>query len=154
MHRLAIAGFLLVLSVSGCAWMKGTATGEAPRAAQVPVPPNSAPQSTRPPASTPPSENGSSTDNGSDQSSTPAKASDAAPPPPPPPSTPVSPASRASPAKAKSSGDTLPAKQAGAAAAQTRPPVSSPVASPTLNLADLEQRLRETRAIGVFTKLS
>ena len=26
--------------------------------------------------------------------------------------------------------------------------------SPTLNLADLEQRLRETRAIGVFTKLS
>jgi hypothetical protein len=59
---------------------------------------------------------------------------------------------------------------AGAAAAESRQSVSSPAplppsspapapasrpnASPTLNLADLEQRLRETRAIGVFTKLS
>jgi len=39
---------------------------------------------------------------------------------------------------------------AGAATAETRQSGSSP----TLNLADLEQRLRETRAIGVFTKLS
>ncbi len=177
MRRLGIAGFLVVLSVSGCASMKGTATSEGSRAAQVPVPPDSVPQSTPPPASTPPTKAESPSDNGSDQSSTPAKASDAAPPPPqpPPPPTPVSPASRSSPAKAKSSGDTRPAKQTGAAAAQTRPPVSSPtppaplppspsspapaststpIASPTLNLADLEQRLRETRAIGVFTKLS
>ena len=37
-----------------------------------------------------------------------------------------------------------------------QPPASSPTPAPqaTLNLADLEQRLRETRAIGVFTKLS
>src|SRR5260370_668771 len=54
MHQLAIAGFLLVLSVSGCAWMKGTATSEGRRDAQVPVAPNSAPQTTPPPASTPP----------------------------------------------------------------------------------------------------
>jgi len=174
MRRLGIAGFLVVLSVCGCASMKGTGTSEGSRAAQVPVPPESVPQSTLPPASAPPSKAESSTDNGSDQSSTPAKASDAAPPPPPPP-TPVSPASPPSPAKAKPSGDTRPAKQAGAAAAQTRPPGSSrsppaalppspsspapaptsaPVASRALNLADLEQRLRETRAIGVFTKLS
>jgi hypothetical protein len=72
----------------------------------------------------------------------------------------VNPASGSSSAKARSSGDTRPAKVAGAAAAQTRQSVSSPApastpnASPTLNLADLEQRLRETRAIGVFTKLS
>ncbi len=172
MHRLAIAGFLLGLSVSGCAWMKGTATSEGRRDAQGPVPPNSAPQTTPPPASTPPTpvatppspastlptEAGSSTDNGSERSSTPAKASDAAPPPPPPPA--VNPASRSSSAKARSSGDTRPAKVAGAAAAQTWQSVSSPApastpnAPPTLNLADLEQRLRETRAIGVFTKLS
>jgi hypothetical protein len=82
----------------------------------------------------------------------------------------VSPATRSSPAKAKSSTDPRPAKQTGAAAAQTGPPAAhtgppatpaaqpapapTPSASPTLNLADLEQRLRETRAIGVFTKLS
>jgi len=191
MHRLAIAGFLLVLSVSGCAWMKGTATSEGRRDAQVvPVPPIAAPQTTPPPASTPatptstlPAEAGSSTDNGSERSSTPARASDAAQPPPPatppppttppPPATPpppVDPANRSSSAKARSTGDTRPAKVAGAAAAQTLQSVSSPAplppsssapapsstpnASPTLNLADLEQRLRETRAIGVFTKLS
>jgi hypothetical protein len=37
------------------------------------------------------------------------------------------------------------------------PPAAAPsvaAAPPTLNLADLEQRLRDTRAIGVFTKLS
>jgi len=183
MHRLAIAGFLLVLSVSGCAWMKGTATSEGRRDAQVPVPPNSAPQTTPPPAPTPPTpvstppspaatpltEAGSSTDNGSQRSSTPAKASEAAQPPTPP-QPPVNPASRPSSAKARSSGDTRPAKVAGAAAAQTRQsvsssappsssspapaPASTPNAPPTLNLADLEQRLRETRAIGVFTKLS
>jgi hypothetical protein len=38
-----------------------------------------------------------------------------------------------------------------APAAAAQPP---PQALPTLNLADLEQRLRETRAIGVFAKLS
>jgi hypothetical protein len=172
MHRLAIAGFLLVLSVSGCAWMKGTGASEGRHDSQVPVPPNAAPQTTPPPASTPPTpvatppspastpptQAGSSTDSGPERSSTPAKASDAAAPTPPP----VNPASRSSSAKARSSADTRPAKAAGAAPAQPRQTVSSPApapastpnASPTLNLADLEQRLRETRAIGVFTKLS
>jgi hypothetical protein len=47
-----------------------------------------------------------------------------------------------------------------AEAAPPRPPAvpatapNKPPASPTLNLAALEQRLRETHAIGVFTKLS
>ena len=160
MRRLGVAGFLLVLSVSGCASMKGTATSEGPRAPQ-PIPP---------PASTPPSKAEPSTDGGSDQSSTPAKTADTAVPPPPP----ASPATPAGPAKPKSSGGTRPVKRTGAVAAQARSPVSAPApaplppspssptaapastptASPTLNLADLEQRLRETRAIGVFTKLS
>jgi hypothetical protein len=43
--------------------------------------------------------------------------------------------------------------------ASVAPAAAAPVAAAatppaTLNLADLEQRLRETRAIGVFTKLS
>src|ERR1700730_8377368 len=83
MHRLAIAGILLVLSVSGCAWMKGTATSEGRRDAQETTPPPAStpptPVATPPsPASTLPTEAGSSTDNGSERSSTPAKASDAA----------------------------------------------------------------------------
>jgi hypothetical protein len=46
----------------------------------------------------------------------------------------------------------------GANPASSTPPAqaaaAAPGASPTLNLADLEQRLRDTRAIGVFSKLS
>jgi hypothetical protein len=41
-----------------------------------------------------------------------------------------------------------------ASSPSARSPSPSPSPPPTLNLADLEQRLRDTRAIGVFTKLS
>ena len=34
------------------------------------------------------------------------------------------------------------------------PPAAAPTAAPALDLAGLEQRLRDTKAIGVFTKLS
>jgi hypothetical protein len=165
MRRLVIAVFLAVLSVSGCASMKGTSTSGESHVAQVPIPPGSEPPSIPPPTPVPPGKaesspnNGSEPNNGSDQSSTPAKTPEAAAAEPPP----VSPTS---PAKAKSSADPRLAKQAGAAAAHTAPPAAHtgsptspaptppPSVSPTLNLADLEQRLRETRAIGVFTKLS
>lgn len=152
MRRLVIAVFLAVLSVSGCASMKGTSTSGESHVAQGPIPPGSEPQSIPPPTPVPPSKAESSPNNGSDQSSTPAKTPEAAAAEPPP----VSPAS---PAKAKSSADPRLAKQTGAAAAHTGSPTSPaptppPSVSPTLNLADLEQRLRETRAIGVFTKLS
>jgi hypothetical protein len=160
MRRLLIAGFLVVLSVSGCASMKEASTSGGPHAAQVPVPPGSEPQAIPPSTVAPPSKAESSTENGSDQSSTPAKTPEAAAAEPPP----VSPATRSNPAKAKSSTDPRLAKQTGAAAVHTGPPAAHtgsptppappPSASPTLNLADLEQRLRETRAIGVFTKLS
>ena len=159
MRRAVIAGFLVILSVSGCAWMKGTSTSEGSRGAQVPVPSDSASPSSKPE---------SPANNGADQSSAPAKTPDTAAPQPPP----VSPATRSSSAKAKSSVDSRPVKQTGAAAHSgsrvppTTPPApatSAPVASSgpppssapsTLNLTDLEQRLRQTNAIGVFTKLS
>jgi hypothetical protein len=161
MRRLVIAGFLVVLSVSGCASMKRTSTGEEPRVAQGPVTPDSASPSIPPPPSAPPSKAEPSTNNDSEQSSAPVKTPETAAAAPPP----VSPATRSSPAKAKSSADPRPVKQTGAAAAHTGPPAlpatspapppaPAPIASPSLNLADLEQRLRDTRAIGVFTKLS
>ena len=62
-----------------------------------------------------------------------------------PPQTPPSPRVAASPP---------PPAAAPAAAPSSAPAAPPPPAAPTLNLADLEQRLRETRAIGVFTKLS
>ena len=159
MRRSVIAGFLAVLSVSGCASMKATPTGgatpgsEGQQAAQVPAPPGAASQSIPPPTSAPPSKAESSTANGSDRSSTPPQAPGAAAEEPPP-------ARPSTPAKAKSSADTRPVKQTGAAARAVPPasppaaPAATPSAPPTLNLADLEQRLRETRAIGVFSKLS
>jgi hypothetical protein len=167
MRRFVIAGFLAVLSVSGCASMKGTSTSGGAHAAQVPVIPDSTSQSIPPPAAAPPSKTESSTNDGSGQSSTPAKPPEAAAAEPPP----MGPATRPSPAKAKSSPDARLDKQTGAAAAHTGAPAAhtgppatppapapapalTPSASPTLNLADLEQRLRETRAIGVFSKLS
>jgi hypothetical protein len=126
------------------------------------VPPASEPQSIPPPAAAvPPGKAEPSTHNGTDRGSIPAKTPDAAAPEPPP----AGPTTRTSSEKAKSSTDARPAKQTGAASARTGRAVSAatppaqaaaaaPSASPTLNLADLEQRLRETRAIGVFTKLS
>jgi hypothetical protein len=168
MRRVLIAGFLVALAVSGCASMKKDSPREGSDAARAPIPPPSEPQSIPSPAAAPPGKAEPSTDNRADQGSTPAKTPDAAAPEPPP----TGPPTRASPPKAKSSTDPRPAKQAGAAAARTgravlpaapaaqapAPPTQAaapaPGASPTLNLADLEQRLRETRAIGVFSKLS
>jgi hypothetical protein len=164
MRRSVIAGFVVVLSVSGCASMKGTSTSEGSPAAPVPAPATSAPESLPPPAAAPPSKPETSTDDGAGQNPTPAKTPDSAAPQPPP----ASPATRPSPAKAKSSSDPRLVKQTGAAAhagapvspatapapAPTPSPTPTPSASPTLNLADLEQRLRQTSAIGVFTKLS
>jgi hypothetical protein len=58
----------------------------------------------------------------------------------------------------KSPSDARPAKQAAPAPAPRLPSTPAPESvktpAPTLNLADLEQRLRDTHAIGVFTKLS
>jgi hypothetical protein len=151
MHRLVIGGFLFVLGLSGCASMKASDAG-APSAdhteAAAGAPASASPmpaQSPSPSAQVPPPVNV-------------------------PPALPPSEAAKPKPAAA-----TRPAAQTGAAApgrppaAQAKPKSSSvpapaptpaaasqppPQALPTLNLTDLEQRLRETRAIGVFAKLS
>jgi hypothetical protein len=47
-----------------------------------------------------------------------------------------------------------PSKPTAATAATTTPARQSPPPAPTLDLGSLEQRLKETRAIGVFSKLS
>jgi len=65
---------------------------------------------------------------------------------------PASAAPAESPAKTKSPPPSAADKSANAAAAKPQP-VAAP-AAPTLDLTSLEQRLKDTRAIGVFTKLS
>jgi hypothetical protein len=135
MHRLVIAGFLCVLGIPGCASLEASRAG--------------APAADHTDTAAPP------------QSPAPANAPSAPPP--------------AEAAKPKPAAAVRPATQTGAApparppAAQTKPkspsvPPSAPAplaasqpapqALPTLNLTELEQRLRETRAIGVFAKLS
>jgi hypothetical protein len=187
MHPPVMTGFLVILAVTGCASMKAPSPGAEREVTPAAVPPAAAAQPVAPPApqaapaappipqappvapptAAPPSEP-EPANNGSGQSSAPADTAAGAP-------SSVKPAKRSSPAKTTSTPGTRPAKQTGAAAAQSRPsvastapaaaapspssapaptPVPAAASSPTLNLADLEQRLRETRAIGVFTKLS
>jgi hypothetical protein len=171
MHPPVMTGFLVILAVSGCASMKAPSPGAEREVTPAAVPPAAAAQPVAPPTAAPPSEPEPAS-NGSGQSSAPADIPDAAPGAP----SSVNPAKRSSPAKTTSTPGTRPAKQTGAAAARSRPsvapaapaaaaapspssaaapsPIPAAASSPTLNLADLEQRLRETRAIGVFTKLS
>ena len=157
MRALALVG--LLIAVSGCSSLK-TSSSEAGSAQA--APPAAAPAPATPPPPSPP----------------PAAPAPAAPPPvapapvTPPPvapapvaAAPAVPASAAPPhaaaTPAKSPAAAHPVKQPGTSAAQSPanppPPAPAPPAAATastLNLADLEQRLRETRAIGVFTKLS
>lgn len=150
MYRVVIAGFLFVLGISGCTSMKASgAAAESPAPAPATAPatataletaaqsPTSAPQSPTP-ANVPP---------------TPAP-SDAAKPKP---STVPGPATQTRAATP----NRPPAAQTKPKSPAAPPPSAAPSAAsqppqtlPTLNLTDLEQRLRETRAIGVFAKLS
>jgi hypothetical protein len=180
---LAVSGCASMKAPSPSAEREVTPAAVPPAAAAQPVaPPTAAPpsepepataaQPVAPPTAAPPSEPAPA-NIGSGQSSAPADTAAGAP-------SSVNPVKRSSPAKTTSTPGTRPAKTTGAAAAQSRPsavpaapatavpataatPPSSAAAptripatasSPTLNLTDLEQRLRETRAIGVFTKLS
>lgn len=154
------------------------AAPDAARAAAVATAPDSVPPSSPPAPTSPPGQSESSSV-ASNRSVAPIQAADAVSAVPPPSSA----APGSIPTTAKSSTGIRPAKQASAAAAlgaakgpattsrpptpgksptpplsaSSAPPVSSastPAPQPTLNLADLKQRLRETSAIGVFTKLS
>jgi hypothetical protein len=59
------------------------------------------------------------------------------------------PSSAGGPAPANPTAPATPATGAAPAAAKSNPP-----SAPTLDLASLEQRLKDTKAIGLFTKLS
>lgn len=149
-------GCLVLLSLSGCAWKKTTSTSARPPGAQVEVPTDSGSQSVPapPPTASPGQPIVSSVDDTSPSSAVSVEHQAPAANPPA-----LSPATSSNPAKSKSAASGRPIKQADAEAVP-RPsavlpaPANKPPATPTLDLANLEQRLRDTRAIGVFTKLS
>jgi hypothetical protein len=146
MHSLMTVGCIVLVSVSGCISMKGASTNPPPAGAPAAAPSVSGAQPIQasPPASSA-SRPVSSVDESSQNSATsvehgaPAATSRS-----------PSPSTNPSPAKSKSSTTHESTKQTAAAV----PPSNKPATQPTLNLADLEQRLRDTHAIGVFTKLS
>lgn len=154
MHSLMIAGCIVLVSVSGCISMKGTSTNPRPAGAPAAAPSVSGAQPIQasPPAS-PASRPVPSVDQ-SNQGSAPS-VEDVAPA-----ATSRSPSlsTSSSPAKSKSSTTNQSTKQTAAAVPQAPsaavPSSNKAAGQPTLNLADLEQRLRDTHAIGVFTKLS
>jgi hypothetical protein len=154
MHRLMMAGILL--GVAGCASVNTAPTVPPPAVSQPTAPPDAAPAT---PAATP----------------APAPAPAPTPAPTPAPATATvgastatakspSSASRPTPAAAAASRSppaapaphVSPAVPAEPPARAVAPPPAAPAAQPqpTLNLAELEQRLRDTRAIGLMTKLS
>lgn len=133
LRRFLVGGLTAILLVAGCASMRPPVTAPLPQ----PQPPVAAPAPAPAPVPVP----------------TPAPASAPASAPVP---APASAAPAESPAKTKAPPPSSPNKSARAAAKPqpvAAPPVSAP-AAPTLDLASLEQRLRDTKAIGVFTKLS
>jgi hypothetical protein len=149
-----IAACLALLSASGCTSMKTAPASAPPAGAQVSSAPDSGPQAIRPQPPAAPAQPAVSSVDGAGASS--AAAADRTAAAAAPPST--SSATSSTAAKAASPSGEHPIKQAGEVAL-TRPPAvatvsNKPAAPAPLNLADLEQRLRDTHAIGVFTKLS
>lgn len=148
MRALTIAGYLVFLTVSGCGLTKGSSTK-----------PPSVPEPIAVPADTQPQSLPAVSQNQPDASSVPGASADTARPVVPPP---VSPATTPHPAKSHPSADTRPTKSpapvglpaAPAASAASAPKSDNAPATATLDLGQLESRLRDTRAIGVFTKLS
>jgi hypothetical protein len=158
-HRNCIVRSLLLMLVAGCAHVGPKASDTTPTVKPVQAPAES------PTAANPQSP------------STSAPVAPASEIPPAPPSAPV-PTAPKSPSAAANNVPVAPVPKAGAASAGTAKPKApaatatntpaaqqpapavvvatpaKPAAAPTLDLAALEQRLRDTRAIGVFTKLS
>jgi hypothetical protein len=67
---------------------------------------------------------------------------------------PSAPAGRPSPKPGQTSGAAQPKPATSAPAAAAKPAAAESPQAPTLDLGSLEQRLKDTKAIGVFTKLS
>ena len=116
MHFAGIVGLVLVLSMSGCAWLRTPSPDAPPRSSppQAGIDP-SAPVVTRPA----------------------------------PPSAPSPTVARA---PAKSPATAAPAAQS--SKRQSVPPETAKPKAPPLDLASLEQRLKDTKAIGVLTKIT
>jgi hypothetical protein len=139
---IALAGFLVLLVPSGCAYPERSVPPEV--VAQQDHPPAARPEprsvenSTRTPAPTPPAEAKPATAPVAE--SLPATEAPKA----------AAPSGKASPDAAKSAAPAAPApkKDAKAAAAPAKP------AAPQLDLVSLEQRLKDTDAIGFMTKLT
>jgi hypothetical protein len=133
-----MAAWVALLSSAGCSSTKTASTG-----AQTAPPPESATPSNQTGSLAPPSEPVVSTSKSAPGSATNAATVTARPPA-------TKPQASAAEHSGNQSGEKSPPQTSAAASA---PPVKKSSA-PTLNLTDLEQRLRDTRAIGVFTKLS
>jgi hypothetical protein len=67
---------------------------------------------------------------------------------------PSAPSARPLPKPGQTSGTTPPKPATSAPAAAAKPAAPEAAKAPTLDLGSLEQRLKDTKAIGVFTKLS
>lgn len=152
MRPLMIAGCLVLLSIEGCTSMKGASTGTKPADAQA-APSTAASSQTpaRQPAAPPnPPAAPNVDDTGANSTVGMEKPGETGL---------VNPSTSSPPTKPSSSPQNRPSKQGGAASTHLKPaaPATTPdkgTATPALDLAALEQRLRDTRAIGVFTKLS
>ncbi|HEY3658512.1 MAG TPA: hypothetical protein VGL34_26375 [Steroidobacteraceae bacterium] len=170
MHGITSLGLLVVVSLAACAPLRPSpppgAVGTAPAAPQET---DTVKNGTPPPAESPAPAMASAPNlqpPPAGQAATAESAPTSAAAKPPAPAATSSPARAAGAAKAKApSGKTFaktsppdgrtapPAPQASVAASE-QPKAEQPKAPPALDLASLEQRLRDTHAIGVFTKLS
>jgi hypothetical protein len=145
MRPLMIAGCVVLLSLSGCALTKHASTSPKSASATVAPPPDAGVQ-------TPPPPNQSvvaSADDTDTHSPVPAQH----------PAATGSASSAGGSISSKPSASDRPIKQGDTGPAPARPAAPAVTSTkkpetPTLNLAELEQRLRDTHAIGVFTKLS
>ncbi|MDP9082479.1 MAG: hypothetical protein M3N50_01730 [Pseudomonadota bacterium] len=153
MRGLLWSGFFVVSVAAGCAFIKGPSTRATPAAAEprpIPAPateinpPSPATSAAQPPATVMTAE--PHVQPKAAGHNPPAKAANAA--------TATKPKAPAGTATASVGQKAAAAPAAPAAQAVGAAPAPPPPSPRTLNLADLEQRLRDTKAIGVFTKLS
>ena len=180
MRYLTVAALPLVCALAACAYTKSSSPGSAPTQSagqQGPASPTGAggapPSTTASPASTPapastsanpsPSKPPASTGSGSSAPRQAAPAKDAKPQSPtavapkpkspsPTRSEPSKSATASAPGSQPPNGTATPAAPAAATAPAAAKP--NPPTAPSLDLASLEQRLKDTKAIGLFTKLS
>ena len=155
MRQIIIAGIPCLLVLIGCAHVKPTVPGAAPTEPERAVsqgvgttPDSTVPSGTPLPAPTGPAS--AEPGNGSKTTAQSAPAADGSSRPKPKPATPKSPGN--APAAAVGS-PAATAKPSAAPASDTSTRQSAP-SGPALDLRALEQRLRDTRAIGLFTKLA